>query len=290
MEKIAKVLMIAFSALSVLATFAIAVLLITETLTFFRFEGITINQFLGTKLDYQSPTNPLFGVMPMVVGTVLSSVIAILVAGPIGLGAAIYLSEFASRRVRNILKPCMELLSGIPSIVYGFFAFSVVTPVFSLIIPGLQYKNILSPGIAMGIMILPLVASMSEDALAAVPRTLRDGAYGLGATPVECTFQVVVPSAFSGIVASFVLAISRAIGETMIIVLASGATNKALSFDVRNPMLTMSSYIVEVLGGDGAAKGEKYYSLFAVGLLLFLFTLAMNAVAKKISRTFRERY
>lgn len=185
------------------------------------------------------------------------------VAGPIGLMAAIYLSEYASDRVRKLLKPMLELLAGIPTIVYGFFAFTFVTPLLRSIWPEIELTNILSPGLVMGIMIIPMVASLSEDAMTSVPNTMREGAYGLGATKLETAIKVVIPAAISGIVASFVLAISRAIGETMIVTIASGST-KNFSFDVTESMQTMTAYIVEVSSGDAAAGTTVYYSIYAV--------------------------
>ncbi|MBN2882416.1 MAG: phosphate ABC transporter permease subunit PstC, partial [Clostridia bacterium] len=198
-------------------------------------------------------------------------------------------SEFAPTSLRNTLKPVMEVLAGIPTIVYGFFAYSFVTPILMKMIPGLEAKNVLSAGIVMGIMIIPVVTSLSEDAMNAVPNSLREGALALGATKLEVTLKVVVPAAISGIVASFILGISRAVGETMIVVIASGSS-KALTFDITRSMQTMTSYIVEFTGGDAGSGTVGYYSLYAVGLLLFAFTLVMNLFAQYISRKYREVY
>ena len=233
--------------------------------------------------------SPSFGILPLITGTVLSSLIAMLVAIPVGLTAAMYMSEFAGPRARKILKPIMEVLAGIPTIVYGFFAYSVVTPLLMNIIPTLEAKNVLSPGIVMGIMIIPMVASLSEDAMNSVPNAMREGAYGLGSTKLEVTLKVVLPAAVSGIMASFVLAISRAIGETMIVAIASGSS-KNLTFDITESMQTMTGYIVEFTSGDAGSGTTGYYSLYAVGLLLFAFTFVMNMLAHHISKKFREEY
>jgi len=212
-----------------------------------------------------------------------------LVAIPIGLSAAMYLSEFSPVNRRKILKPIVEVLAGIPTIVYGFFAYSVVTPMLVRIIPGLESKNALSPGIVMGIMIIPLVASLSEDAMNAVPNSIREGALALGSTKLEVTIKVIIPAAVSGIIASFVLAISRAVGETMIVAIASGSA-KNFTLDFTQPMQTMTAYIVEFTSGDAGSGTIGYYSLYAVGLILFLFTLAMNLVAKYMTKKYRKEY
>lgn len=261
--------------------------LITEAVHFFQRVSLT-EFFTSTNLKPLSQ-NPSFGLLPLLSGTLLSTMIAMVVAGPIGLMAAIYLSEYASDRVRKLLKPMLELLAGIPTIVYGFFAFTFVTPLLRSIWPEIELTNILSPGLVMGIMIIPMVASLSEDAMTSVPNTMREGAYGLGATKLETAIKVVIPAAISGIVASFVLAISRAIGETMIVTIASGST-KNFSFDVTESMQTMTAYIVEVSSGDAAAGTTVYYSIYAVALTLFTMTFLMNLLAKKIARRFREEY
>jgi len=212
-----------------------------------------------------------------------------LVAIPIGLSAAIYLSEYASENKRRALKPIMEVLAGIPTIVYGFFAYSFVTPLLMKVIPNLEAKNALSPGIVMGIMIIPLVASLSEDAMNSVPNVMREGGLALGSTKLEVTFKVVLPAAISGIIASFVLAISRAVGETMIVVIASGSS-KNFTFDITRSMQTMTAYIVEFTSGDAGSGTTGYYSLYAVGIILFVFTLSMNLLAQYVSRKYREEY
>jgi len=212
-----------------------------------------------------------------------------MVAVPVGLAAAIYLSQFASQRVRKVVKPMLEVLAGIPTIVYGFFAYSFVTPLLMNLIPSLEAKNALSPGIVMGIMIIPMVASLSEDAMNAVPEIMKEGALGLGSTKLEVAFKVVIPSAISVILSSIVLGISRAIGETMIVTIASGSS-KAFTLDITRSMQTMTSYIVEFTSGDAASGTTGYYSLYAVGLLLFVFTMGMNQLAHYISKKYREAY
>jgi len=223
------------------------------------------------------------------VGTITTSFIAMLVAVPVGLASAIYLSQFASEKVRKLVKPMLEVLAGIPTIVYGFFAYSFVTPLLMNLIPGLEAKNALSPGLVMGIMIIPMVASLSEDAMNSVPEIMKEGALGLGSTRLEVAIKVVIPAAISGILASIVLGISRAIGETMIVTIASGSS-KAFTLDITQSMQTMTSYIVEFTSGDAASGTAGYYSLYAVGLILFLFTMLMNQFAHYISKKYREAY
>ncbi|WP_432353360.1 phosphate ABC transporter permease subunit PstC [Sporosarcina sp. A2] len=273
--------------LSVLTTVGILIILMTETVEFFKTVPL-LDFFTGTVLKPLSQT-PEFGILPLVMGTLVSSGIALLVAGPIGIMAAIFLSEYASRRVRSILKPALELLAGVPTIVYGFFAFTFITPLLRQWIPSLEATNILSPGLVMGIMIIPMIASLSEDAMQSVPEAMREGSAALGATKLETALKVVVPAALSGIIASFVLGVSRALGETMIVAIASGSS-KNFSFNITESMQTMTAYIVEVTSGDAAAGSTVYYSLYAVAMTLFVITLTMNVIAGKISRKFREVY
>jgi len=275
------------TAISILTTCFIVFTLLTETVSFFKQVSL-LDFFSGTKLKPLSQ-NPEFGILPLVVGTLYSSLIAMTVAAPIGLMSAIFLSEYASDNLRKIMKPLLEILAGIPTIVYGFFAFTFVTPLLKMLIPGLETTNILSPGIVMGIMIIPMIASLSEDAMHSVPNSIREGALALGATKLEVTLRVVIPAALSGIISSFVLAISRAIGETMIVTIASGSS-KQLTFDITQSMQTMTAYIVEVTSGDAAAGSTIYYSLYAVAMTLFIFTLLMNLFARYISKRFKEEY
>jgi phosphate transport system permease protein len=287
LEKVMPKVLLAIATISVLTTVGIIFTLLSETVEFFSRIPF-VDFFTGTVLRPLSQ-NPEFGVLPLLTGTIISSVIAMFVAVPIGLMTAIYLSEYASEKVRRALKPMLEILAGIPTIVYGFFAFTFVTPILREFIPGLQATNILSPGIVMGIMIIPMVASLSEDAMSSVPNSMREGALALGSTKLEVTRKVIMPAAMSGIIASFVLGISRAIGETMIVTIASGSS-KNFTFDITQSMQTMTAYIVEVSSGDAPAGSTIYYSLYAVAATLFVFTFMMNLLARYISRKFREEY
>jgi len=271
--------------ISILTTIGIVLTLLIDAYHFF--EQVPIREIFSTELAPLA-VNPSFGILPLINGTIITSLIAMCVAVPIGLTAAMYLSEFASDNTRKTIKPVMEVLAGIPTIVYGFFAYSFVTPLLMNLIPTLEAKNALSPGIVMGIMIIPLVTSLSEDAMSSVPNDMREGALALGSTRLEVTLKVVIPAAISGIIASFVLAISRAIGETMIVTIASGSS-KNFTFDITQSMQTMTAYIVEFTSGD-AGIGTGYYSLYAVGLVLFIFTLMMNLLSRYISRKYREEY
>lgn len=286
-ERAIPIFLFLIASVSILTTVGIIYTLLSETIAFFKRVPIA-EFFTGTVLKPLSQT-PEFGVLPLIIGTVTSSLIAMAVAAPIGLMSAIYLSEYASEKVRKTVKPLLEILAGIPTIVYGFFAFTFVTPLLREFIPGLAATNILSPGIVMGVMIIPMIASLSEDAMSSVPNSMREGALALGSTKLEVTKKVVIPAALSGIIASFVLGISRAIGETMIVTIASGST-KNFTFDITQSMQTMTAYIVEVTGGDAPAGSTIYYSLYAVAMTLFVFTLLMNLLARSISRKYREEY
>lgn len=272
--------------ISVIVTFGIIYTLIFDSVKFFS--QIPIKEIFSTDLNPLAQ-NPTFGFIPLITATLLVTLIAMLVAVPIGMAAAIHLSQFATERKRRILKPVLEVLAGIPTIVYGFFAYSFVTPLLTKLIPGLGAKNILSPGIVMGIMIIPMVASLAEDAMNSVPQLMKDGALGLGSTKLETTFKVIIPASMSGIIAAIVLALSRAIGETMIVTIASGSS-KAFSLDITQSMQTMTAYIVEFTSGDAGSGTIGYYSLFAVGLILFLFTLIINLIAQHMVRKYREVY
>lgn len=272
---------------SVLVTAGIIFVLIFETASFLR--EVPVAKFLfgtvWTPLFYE----PQFGVLPLVAGTVLASAIAMLVAVPAGLVTAIYLSEYAPGAIRRIVRPILEILAGVPTVVYGYFALLFVTPLLQRFVPDLAGFNALSPGIVMGIMILPLVSSLSEDALRSVPNGLREGAYALGATKAQAALRVVVPAAFSGISAACILAISRAVGETMIVAIAAGQQPR-LTMDPRVPIETMTAYIVQVSLGDTPAGTLEYRTIFAVGMLLFLSTFALNLVSNWLRERFREEY
>ena len=272
---------------SILVTAGIIFVLIFETGAFLR--EVPIGEFLfgtvWTPLFYE----PSFGVLPLVAGTLLASSIAMIVAVPAGLVTAIYLSEYAHVTVRRLVRPVLEILAGVPTVVYGYFALQFVTPLLQRIVPDLAGFNALSPGIVMGIMILPLVSSLSEDALRSVPNGLREGAYALGATRAQAALRVVVPAAFSGISAACILAISRAIGETMIVAVAAGQQPR-LTLDPRVPIETMTAYIVQVSLGDTPAGTLEYRTIFAVGMLLFLSTFALNLISNWLRERFREEY
>lgn len=281
-------LLLLTATISILTTIDILFTLLFETFIFF--ERVSIVEFLTSKewLPWDEKTGS-FGIAPLVTGTLLTTAIAMIVAIPIGLASAIYLSEYASEKTRKVLKPTLEVLAGIPTIVYGFFALTFVTPLLQKIIPDLGIFNALSPGIVMGIMIIPMVASLSEDAMSSVPNSIREGALGLGSTKLEVALKVVLPAATSGIAASFMLAISRAVGETMIVAVAGGSS-PVLTFDVTKSIQTLTAYIVQVTTGDAGYGTTVYYSIYAVGMTLFVFTLAMNLLAQYISRRFREEY
>ncbi|WP_437182677.1 phosphate ABC transporter permease subunit PstC [Shouchella shacheensis] len=272
---------------SILTTFGIIFTLVFETGQFFS--QVSIIEFITSAEWYPMHNDPSFGIRPLIVGTLTIAVIAMCIAIPIGLASAIYLSEYASERSRKIIKPILEVLAGVPTIVYGFFALTFVTPILQEIIPGLAIYNALSPGIVVGIMIIPMIASLSEDAMSAVPNSMREGAFAMGATKFEVAIKVVLPAALSGVVASFVLAISRAIGETMIVTVAGGS-NPTSTIDITNAVQTMTAYIVQISLGDAGYATTEYYSIYAVGMTLFLFTLLMNLTAYVISRRFREVY
>lgn len=285
-ETAIELFLFACGAISIVTTAGILGVLALETLRFFG--EVSLRQFL---LDTQwTPlfANAHFGIWPLVCGTFLTSVIAILVAVPLGLLAAIYLSEFASPRVRRWVKPAMELLAGIPTIVYGYFALIFVTPLLQKFVPGMAGFNALSPGIVMGIMIMPMVSSLSEDALYAVPNTLREGAYAMGASKLPTIFRVVLPAAFSGIAASIILALSRAVGETMIVAVAAGQQAQ-MTLDPRVAIQTMTAFIVQITMGDTPAGTTAYRTIFAVGASLFCITFVCNVVAQRLARRYRDR-
>ena len=271
---------------TVATTLAIVGVLVWESVGFFR--QVSPLEFFGRAEWTPLFADGHFGVWPLVAGTLMITLLAALVALPMGLLAAVYVSQYAPGGVRRVVKPALELLAGIPTVVFGYFALTAVTPFLQAFVPGLGVYNALSAGLVVGVMILPLVASLSEDALRAVPRRLAEGAYALGATKGEVVWRVLTPAALSGIVASFILALSRAIGETMIVVLAAGST-PVLTADPRESMQTMTAFIVAATTGDAAQGTAVFQSLFAVGLVLFLITLAMNALAARVVRRYAER-
>jgi phosphate transport system permease protein len=259
--------------------------------------GITI--FIGTNVSLiefftstrWNPQISQFGILPLVNATLMTSTIAMIVALPLGLSVAIYLSEYASERARGFIKPTLEVLAGIPTVVYGYFALTFMTPILRTVFGRdvVSIYNTASAGIVIGILILPLVSSISEDALSAVPRSLREAAYAIGATKLETAVKVVLPAAFSGISAAFIVAISRAIGETMIVAIASGASPN-FTFNPFKPAETMTGHIVRISGGDLSYDSIDYNSVFAIGLILFFMTLILNMISQRVVRRFREVY
>lgn len=285
-ERFVKVVLTACAYLSVLTTFGIVAVLLFETINFFS--NVSIFEFVST--TRWVPQQGDFGVLALVYGTLEATVIAVAVALPVGLLAAIYLSEYASTGLRRWLKPLLEILAGVPTVVYGFLALTVLTPFLrSSIFPGVDSFNALAAGLIMGIMIIPTVASVSEDAIFAVPRGLREGAYALGATKRETATKVVVPAALSGIVAAVILGISRAIGETMIVTIAMGSQPNFGGTPLEGAA-TMTAYIVNVVGGETPRGSVTYQSIFAVGFTLFLMTLVLNLASYWFVRRFRETY
>jgi len=273
--------------LSVGTTIGIVLVLMFETVAFLR--EVPLAEFLlGTEWTPLF-ARPRFGVLPLVAGTLLVSVIAMLVALPMGLLGALYLSEYAAPGVRRTVKPALEILAGVPTVVYGYFALLFVTPMLQRLLPGLAGFNALSPGLVMGLMILPLIASLSEDAMRSVPRGLREASFALGATRLQTSVRVVVPAAFSGITAAFILGVSRAVGETMIVAIAAGQQPR-LTANPFVPVETMTAYIVQVSLGDTPQGTLEYRTIFAVGMLLFLGTFTLNLASNWIRSRYREEY
>ncbi|MCA6572235.1 MAG: phosphate ABC transporter permease subunit PstC [Pseudanabaena sp.] len=282
--------------ISVLTTLAIVYVLASETVSFFG--KASIGEFLfGKTLEngsYSCSWTPQFAeksfcVWPTVNGTLIVALIAMLVATPLGLATAVYLSEYAPPRLGKFLRPVIELLAGVPTVVYGYFALTFITPILGKLIPGLQGFNALSAGLIMGVMIVPTIGSISTDAMIAVPRSLREAAYGLGSTKKEVTTNIVFPAALSGICAAIILGISRAVGETMIVAIAAGQ-RPILTLDPRQTVGTMTAYIAQVAKGDSRVGSVEYEALFAVGMTLFLITLLLNIISKQISKRFQETY
>ena len=273
--------------LSIVTTVGILYSLASQAWGFFQEIGVF--DFL-TGTNWSPVLKPRsYGVLSLVSGTMLVAVLGAIVAVPVGLGTAIYLAEYAPDKARRVLKPFLEILAGIPTVVYGYFALTFVTPLLQGFIGGLPIWNALSTGLVMGLMIIPIVSSLSEDAMVAVPRSLREAAFALGATRIEVALKVVVPAALSGIVAAFILALSRAIGETMLVTIAAGARPN-LTFNPVEQIQTMTAYIVQVSQGEAAHGSVEYNTLFAVGLLLFFMTLVMNLLGHFIVRRWQERY
>jgi phosphate transport system permease protein len=288
-EDIIRVVLFAFAAVSILTTVGIVVILGREAFLFFGDPRVSLREFFGS-IRWQ-PQLEQFGVWPLVSATFMTSFIAMLVAGPLGLFVAIYLSEYASERIRSFLKPVLEILSGIPTVVYGYFALTFMTPLLRSIFGAnvVEIYNTGSAGIVMGILILPLVSSLAEDALSAVPGSLREAAYGLGGTKMETALRVVLPASVSGLAAAFIIALSRAVGETMIVSLAAGA-GPNFTFNPFRAAETITGHIVRISGGDIGYDTIDYNSIFALGLLLFLITLTLNMISRRIVKKYREVY
>ena len=279
---------LAFSGLvTILTTIGIIWVLLTESLSFFK--EVSIVDFLTDTEWTPLFTNKHYGILPLLSGTILTTVIALITALPFGIVIAVYLSEYAPRGFRKSIKPALETLAAVPTVVYGFFALTVVTPFLQTFIPGLSTFNALSAGIVMGIMIIPLISSLSEDALYAVPKSLREASYGMGATRFQTSFKVVVPAASSGILVSIILAISRAIGETMVVAVAAGQ-QPTLTFDPRDAVETITAYIVQVSLGDVQHGSVEYRTIFAAGITLFFFTFALNHISYRLKKKFQEQY
>ena len=286
-EKIIEIFLAFTALITILTTIGIIWVLLSESLNFF--EEVSLLNFLT-----DTQWTPLFarkhyGIMPLIAGTLLTTIIATSVALPIGVTIAIYLSEYAPKKLRNPLKPLLEILAAVPTVVYGFFALMVVTPFLQKLIPSLAGFNSLSAGIVMGIMIIPFVSSLSEDALSAVPKSLRNASYGLGATRFQTAFKVMVPAASSGIIVSVILAFSRAIGETMIVAIAAGQQPR-LTLNPLVPIETITAYIVQVTLGDVPHGSIEYNTIFAAGLTLFIFTFILNNISFWIRKKYREEY
>lgn len=272
---------------SIAITVGIVAVLLVESALFFR--QVSLTEFLTDTMWAPLFASPRYGILPLVCGTLVTTIVALLVALPIGTTVAIYLSEFAPAIVREVLKPILELLSAVPTVVYGYFALQFVTPILQKIVPGLPTFNMLGAGIVMGIMIIPYVSSLSEDAMRAVPMLLREGSYALGANRLLTGLRVVFPASFSGIAAAYILGISRALGETMIVAIAAGMQPN-LTADPRQPAETITAYIVQVSLGDLPHGSIGYQSIFAAGLVLFLMTLGFNILGYYLRKRFREAY
>lgn len=286
-ERLIEFTLLLSALVAVITTVSIVVILVRESLGFF--EHVSIIDFLT-----DTQWTPLFedahyGILPLVSGTLTTSAIALLVAVPVGTIAAIYLSEFASHKVREIVKPILELLVGVPTVVFGYFALLFVTPLLQKIFPDLPGFNMLGPGLVMGIMIIPYISSLAEDAMRAVPMSMREGSYAMGATRFQTALRVVTPAATSGIIAAYILAISRAVGETMVVALAAGQQPN-LTFDPMESAATITAYIVQVAMGDLPHGSIGYQSIFAAGLVLMLMTLFFNIVGHITRKKFAERY
>ncbi|HEY0943091.1 MAG TPA: phosphate ABC transporter permease subunit PstC [Steroidobacter sp.] len=286
-DRIIETLLLAAGLVAVFTTLAIVAILLIESAAFF--EHVSLKEFLTDTMWTPLFADAHYGILPLVAGTLTTTIVALLVAVPVGTIIAIYLSEFASYRLRETVKPILELLGAVPTVVYGYFALLMVTPLLQKIFPELPGFNMLSAGLVIGLMIVPYVASVSEDAMRAVPRYMREGSYAMGATRLQTALRVVVPGAFSGLAAAFILGISRAVGETMVVAIAAGMQPN-FTFDPREQAATITAYIVQVSLGDLPHGSIGYQSIFAAGLVLMLITLFFNVIGFSLTRKFREAY
>lgn len=286
-ERFIEAILFLSALITILTTVAIVVVLLTESINFFR--HVSLVEFFTSREWTPLFTQKNFGILPLLSGTLLTTAIAIAVALPLGLIIAIYLSEYAPKKFRKIIKPLLEILAAVPTVVYGFFALVVVTPFLQKFIPGLSGFNALAPGIVMGIMIIPYISSLSEDALFAVPKSLREASYGIGSTRFQTATKVLVPAASSGIVSSVILAVARAIGETMIVAIAAGQQPN-FTFNPLVPVETITTYIVQVSLGDVPHGSLEFQTIFAAGATLFVFTLILNNISFKINRKYQQKY
>lgn len=286
-EKIIEFVLALAALITILTTIGIIWVLLSQTIEFFA--EVSIIDFITDTQWTPLFADKHFGILPLVAGTFLTTTIAIIVALPVGLTIAVYLNEYSAQGFRKIIKPLLEILAAVPTVVYGFFALSVVTPFLQTIIPDMAGFNALSAGIVMGIMIMPLITSLSEDALFAVPKSLREAAYGMGSTRLQTAFKVMVPAASSGIIVSVILGISRAVGETMIVAIAAGQQPR-LTLNPLVPIETITTYIVQVSTGDVAHGSLEYRTIFAAGMALFVFTFILNNISYWIKKKFQEKY
>ncbi len=286
-ERIIELFLKGSAILTVCTTIGILLVLLSESIPFFK--EVSIFEFLTDTEWTPLFTNKRFGILPLISGTLLVTLISIIVAVPIGIIIAIFLSEYASSKFRKTVKPMLEILAAVPTVVYGYFALMTVTPILQMIIPNLSGFNSLSAGIVMGIMIIPLVTSLSEDAMYAVPKSLREASFAMGASRLQTAFKVIIPAAFSGIVVSVILAIARAIGETMIVAIAAGQQPR-LTFDPTVPIETITAYIVQVSSGDVPHGSLEYKTIYAAGITLFILTFSLNFISFYIRRKFQEKY
>lgn len=287
-ERVIETLLFVAAALSIIITVSIVYVLLSESLHFFA--KVPVSNFITDTVWSPLFENPRYGIAPLLCGTLLSTLVALALAVPLGLMVAVYLSEFASSRAREIIKPVLELLAAVPTVIFGYFALLVVTPFLrATILPDLPAFNILSAGLVIGVLIIPYIASLSEDAMRAVPNALREGSFAMGATKLETAFNVILPAAMSGIAGAFVLGMSRAVGETMVVAIAGGQQPN-LTLDPTNQAATITAYIAQVTVGDVAANTLEFYSIFAAGLALLVITFSFNLLAFWLHRTFREEY